>query len=526
MAKISAKGKPVVGLFLDGLDLKFVILDKVKDAVRIKGFKTVQLGAKLEQTEYIDSSLGDLSLEMSDTSSFDVDDSEFKSEMSETDTIFAESNEAIIRNLLSDLTPGKYSIAYAVTEPAVDYQIIETDFGLKGKKLKARVLEELGRVRSSVPDPEALSILETSTGSIICIIREDGIGLANLILDATAVQGKRPPKISVIDTAEVALMNAVRMNYRFEKDEHTLLVYVAKEFTRLIFMRGNEYQHFAPVIAEDIDSGNLQNTIYSRASLEQHNLGIHHLDRIILAGDASNIQLGEFLNDRFALSDITYLRFDKLDTSLVPAEKAEQLPEYAIPIAAAWKVLDPEDPAMYPVNVIPSAITAQHNVFRLSWHGYLLLVLLFLVTVFFAAQIPIKQRTVNHLTQEIAFKETQVLEVDNLESSIRHIQNEINKLDAALRLYEQLVPGYNRWSRNLTHLSTGVQDLNSLWILDVRALGEEGKGLEINGYSIYRSRIPRFANLFDNAVLQEVLAQEIRGRIVYRFKIIVEHAGE
>jgi Tfp pilus assembly protein PilN len=526
MAKISAKGKPVVGLFLDGLDLKFVILDVVKDRVRVKGFKTVQLGAKLEQTQYLASDLDEFSLGTPETSSFDLDDSEFKSEVSETDSIFAESNEAIIRNLLSDLTPGKYSIAYAVTEPAVDYQILETDFGLKGKKLKTRVLEELGRVRSSIPDPESLSVLETSTGSIICIIREDGIGLANLINDAMAVQGKRPPKISVIDTAEVALMNAVRMNYQFESDEHTLLVYVAQEFTRLIFMRGNEYQHFAPVIAEDIDSGNLQNTIYSRASLEQHNLGIHHLDRIILAGDASRIQLGDFLNDRFALTDISYLTFDKLDTSFVPGNKAEQLPEYAIPIAAAWKVIDSENPAMYPVNVIPSSITVQHNIFRLSWHGYLLLLLLFLVTVFFAAQIPIKQRTISHLTQEIVFKETQVLEVDNLESSITHIQNEINKLDSALRLYEQLVPGYNRWSRYLTHLSTGVEDLNSLWILDVRAVGDEGRGLEINGYSIFRSRIPRFANLFDNAVLQEVLVQEIRGRIVYRFKIIVENAGE
>jgi len=360
---------------------------------------------------------------------------------------------------------------------------------------------------------------------LICIVREDGVHLANLISEAMTAEGKRPPRIPVIDTAEVAMMNAVRANYDFDSDEHTLLIYVAQEFTRLIFMRGNEYQHFAPVIAEGIESPNLQNTIYSRASLEQDNIGIHHLDRIILAGDAQRLGLRDFFKDKFSVSDVSYVKYDELDTSLFSADSVDELSEYAVPIAAAWKALEPKHPHMYPSNLLPSHLMAEQNVFKLAWHGYAALILLFVLTVFFAAQIPTQQRTINRQAQEIDFKETQALEVQQLEASVAELRNEIGQLQAALDLYEQLVPGYNRWSRNLTHLSTGVNDINSLWILDVHSTGDHGRGLEINGYSIYRSRIPRFFNLFDNAILQEVIVQEIRDRIVYQFKVTVDDTG-
>ncbi len=525
MPLISTKEKRAVGLFVDGLDLKYVSLEKVKNVIQLRDFKTVRLVTKLDETKY-ESELDDLSFGSTETTTFDLDeDTGTQPDLGEEAAGPSLSNEKVISNLLSDMGDEGYAISYAVTEPAIDYHILETDFGLQGKKLKERVLEELGNMRSVVPEADAVSILETGTGSLICIVREDGVNLANLIADARISEGKRAPRIPVIDTAEVALMNSVRLNYRFESDEHTLILYVAQEFTRLIFMRGNEYQHFAPVIAEGIESLNLQNTIYSRASLEQDNIGIHHLDRIILAGDAQRLGLREFFKDKFSVSDVNYIKYDELDTSLFSADSVDELSEYAVPIATAWKVLDPKNPAMYPSNLLPSHIMAEQNVFQLAWHGYIAFILLFVLTVFFAAQIPMQQAKINRLAEEIDFKETQALEVAQLESSIAEVRGEIGKLRDALDLYEQLVPGYNRWSRNLTHLSTGVNDINSLWILDVQSTGDHGRGLEINGYSIYRSRIPRFFNLFDNAILQEVLVQEIRGRIVYRFKVLIDDTG-
>ncbi len=521
MALFSPKEKVAVGLFVDGLDLKFVCLESTKSGIRLRDYKTTRLVTKLDESKFMEADITDFSLSPDESSSFDID-ADMPSAHSLRENEIPLTNSSVLANLLSQVQDERFAITYAITEPAIDYQILETDFGLQGKKLKERVLEELANIRSIAPDPDTVSILETESGNLICIIREDGIHLANMVNEVKDQIGQRVPKIPVIDSAEVALMNAVRMNYNFNDDEHTLVVYVAQDFTRLVFMRGSNYQHFAPVIAEGIESINIQNTIYSRASLEQDNIGIHHLDRIILTGDAYRMGLREFFKEKFAVSDVSYMKYDSLDTSSFPADSVDELSEYSIPIATAWKALEPAHPRMYPSNLLPSHMRSQQNVFKMAWHGYMLLALLFVTSVFFAAQIPLQHRKIQLLEEDVTFKETQALELEQLEASVNRLHGELSTLESALALYEEITPGADRWSKTLTHMTSGVEDLNSLWILEVNTTGDGGGGLRIQGYSIFRSRIPRFANLFDNAILQEVTVQEIRERIVYRFTVVVD----
>jgi len=169
MPLISNKEKRAVGLFVDGLDVKYVHLEKTRTGVQLKNYKTVRLVSKLDETKY-ETDLDDISFGTTETTSFDLDaDTGGEPDLGESDTGPPMTNETIIRNLLSDMGDDGYAVSYAVTEPAIDYHIIETDFGLQGKKLKQRVLEELGNMRSVVPDEDAVSILETGTGSLICI---------------------------------------------------------------------------------------------------------------------------------------------------------------------------------------------------------------------------------------------------------------------------------------------------------------------------------------------------------------------
>jgi hypothetical protein len=51
---------------------------------------------------------------------------------------------------------------------------------------------------------------------------------------------------------------------------------------------------------------------------------------------------------------------------------------------------------------------------------------------------------------------------------------------------------------------------------------EQGDGvIRMNGYTVYRTRIPRLATLFDNSLLKEVNVQAIRDQTVYRYNIEV-----
>jgi hypothetical protein len=184
--------------------------------------------------------------------------------------------------LIANYPRNRYSLTYSLAEPSIYYHQLESDFGLRGNKLKDRILNELKSVRAFQPASDAVDAIKTDEGNLLCIVREDGMSLINSLDDIKAYIGNRLPMISAIDSADVSFMNLVRANYEFEPQEFSVLVYVGAEFTRLIFMRGSEFHQFAPIIGEGYDS-RICRTPCTAGSSWRDNLAILHLRRIILA---------------------------------------------------------------------------------------------------------------------------------------------------------------------------------------------------------------------------------------------------
>jgi hypothetical protein len=314
-------------------------------------------------------------------------------------------------------------------------------------------------------------------------------------------------------------MNTVRLNYDLQPQEVSVIIYVGVEFTRLIFMRGDHFYQFAPILGEGYDSPNLQNTVYSRLLLEQDNLAIPRIHRIVLAGESKRIAFRDFLIQQLPEQEVEYLLAPRLDTTELTAEEQDMLSEYAVPIGVAWRVLEPNNPLVYKVNLLPAEIREGQRVFKLAWHGYLLMLLLFLSTLFFTWQIGQKSRDIRELRDVLTLKEGQRAENQTLAGSIQTLQEQLGRYKTSLALYDSLVPGSERWSKVLTQVSHGVEDLNSIWLSDFTA-GQEGL-IKINGYTVYRTRIPRLATLFDNSLLKEVNVQAIRDQTVYKYNIEV-----
>jgi Tfp pilus assembly protein PilN len=314
-------------------------------------------------------------------------------------------------------------------------------------------------------------------------------------------------------------MNMVRLNYDLQPGEVSVVVYVGAEFTRLIFMRGNQFFQFAPILGEGYDSPNLQNTVYSRLLLEQDNLGIPRISKIILAGESRRINFKEFLTQQLPDQDVDYLLAPQLDSSPLPPEQQEAISEYAVAIGAAWKALQPADPKVYNVNLLPDIVREGQRVFKLAWHGVALLVFLFASTFFFTYSIVQKNKSIEDSRDLLERKRTQLAENETLQNSINGLQEQIGRFQASLALYDTLVPGSEYWSKVFTQMSHGVEDLNSIWLADFTST--PGGPMTMNGFTVYRTRIPRLATLFENSVLKEVNVQAIREQTVYRYKIEV-----
>ncbi|MBM2839519.1 MAG: Fimbrial assembly protein (PilN) [Bacteroidetes bacterium] len=510
MASMKGPGKTVLGIFVDGLDVKVAHLSVKGKRVVVQELRSATLVSKLEERKSIEVGVG---AEGADAFSLPLGGATQVAEGQ------SEDNNAVLLNLLAQYPSSKYSLTYSIAEPAIYYHVLESDMGLKGKKLKEHVLSELRNIRSFQPAHDAVDAIKTEEGNLLCVIREDGLSLINSLENIKSFIGRRLPRIPAIDSADISLMNMVRLNYDLQPTEVSVVVYVGAEFTRLIFMRGNQFYQFAPILGEGYDSPNLQNTVYSRLLLEQDNLGIPRISKIILAGESRRINFKEFLTQQLPDQDVDYLLSPQLDSSPLPADQQEAISEYAIPIGAAWKVLQPTNPNVYNVNLLPDIIREGQRVFKLAWHGVLFLLLLFASTFFFTYSIVEKNKSIADLEELLERKRSQLAENETLQNSINGLQEQIGRYQTSLALYDTLVPGSERWSTAFTQLSHGVEDLNSIWLTDFSSSPDAR--VAMNGYTVYRTRIPRLATLFDNSVLKEVNVQAIREQTVYRYRIEV-----
>jgi Tfp pilus assembly protein PilN len=510
---MAARSNNVIGLFVDGLDVKLAHLTVKKKRIVVNDLMSATLVTKLREHKIGEDILAGAS---DAEDAFAVPVAPTPEPGGETQS---DDNNAVLLGLLAKYPKGKYSLTYSLAEPSIYYHVMESDFGLKGKKLKERILEELRSIRAFQPAEDAVDAIKTDEGNLLCIIREDGLSLINSLDSIKGFIGNRLPMIPAIDSADISLMNMVKLNYDLQPQDVTVIVYVGVEFTRLIFMRGDHFYQFAPIIGEGYDSPNLQNTVYSRLLLEQDNLAIPRISRIILAGQCKRIGFKEFLSQQLPDQEIEYLLAPQLDTSMLSAEDQEMISEFAVPIGAAWRVVDSTTPKIYSINLLPAEVREGQRVFKLAWHGYVLMGVLFLSAFFFTMQISQKSKDIRELRDVLILKESQKAENATLSNSIMALEEQLNRYKASLALYDSLVPGAERWSKVLTQLSHGVEDLNSIWLTDFN--GQQDGAVNMNGYAVYRTRIPRLSTLFDNAILREVNVQAIREQTVYKYKIEV-----
>jgi Tfp pilus assembly protein PilN len=515
----SGEGKQAVALFADGLELKFVRLSARGNRVTLRDFKTVSLVRKFEEKQAVTpASEGTTFGDIGTTEPFAAPST------IETPTEEGNSNASVLLGLLNDVgSPRKYTISYAISEPAVTYQEFEGDFGLKGDKLKKKISQELAITRASAPAIDAIDTIPTASGGLLSIIREDGLNIYELLSEVKPFMGGKVPNIKIIDSADTVLMEMVRTQYQPQPEEISVLIYVGHDFSRLIFMQGDNYLHFAPIISEGYESANIENTIYSRILLEQDNIALTRIDRILLAGESHKVNLLEAIAPQFSSTLVEYMKAPLLDLGEFETLGGEVVSEYVIPIMTAWRTLQPKFPGFYDVNLIPHFVIEGQKVLALAWHGGLVALLLIGTIPLFTYLISERSNEIRRVKSELAQKQEKMQELDVFRQRRAALLSDINRYSNATSVYDSIAPGSDRWSKILHYLANSVEDLNSLWIYNLEI---QGRSIVISGRAIYRARIPRIASIFESATLKEVRTITIRKKILYEFDIVVDRVDK
>jgi hypothetical protein len=346
----------------------------------------------------------------------------------------------------------------------------------------------------------------------------------NLINSLARHNGKRYYKIPAVKSAEISLAYYVAKRKKFFPDDHSLIVYIGKEYSKLIFLHGRKLQHIGGTL--DIGTLNLHtyDVYFSKILLEMENGGITSLDNIIVCGEDDSENLILSFYGTFPEANVSRLEFDDLDVSQLPAEQRETLSSFSIAIAAANDYLDDLSEEHRGINLLPKYVKEDQKLFQFAWHGYAMIPLLFAAAFFITLKVLQNNQAENELDAELTkqtFLQRQNQEVLN---NISEVEGKINNFDQTQTILDSAGTGTGVWSRILEDVSGFVGGRQTLWLTNI--VNETGTDIVIEGYALNRYVLTDFAyRLRGNAVLKNILFESLRDKNAYKFTVTFSETG-
>ncbi len=407
------------------------------------------------------------------------------------------------------------SFSLGLEVPYVRTLLLPVDKKDTPAKLRMRVVEEVGKLLNLELSKRAVALEKAGEKQVLAVARVEDSPMVDI---CTSPQGgqKRRPRLNFITSNEVALINMVRVHFRAENDEIMHVIHVDDDVTHFFVMRGHDIEYIAPPIQQGAHDAHLVSTLYNRIELTAEGAGYLNPDRVVLSGKAEEIGLKEEIlenNPEVVFHSLKRLRIGNSDDKDILRE----MNNYLVPISLAWQVLQPKNEHFYRLDVLPTRIREEQKRFKLAWHGFLLLLILFIAVTALTVIGLQKQSDINTLSSALDFDRKQMEEQ-------KVIVNRINELDArsqdirkATTTLDTLLMNSEVWTETLDTLAKGTASLRDTWVSEMTM--DKTGGLAVIGYSFKRSSIPTFSTFIGQTRLREITVQEIGETKVFRYDL-------
>jgi hypothetical protein len=525
------KKREIIGISVEKDLLKLATLSVVKDKIRITRVQTIKMNETLIKkgqptgvtdiesgSESEDSIFGlddDLGLGGSTdpgTENWDMTEDGVNEEFK------GGSNAVQFATIISAIHPTVVNVALTIPKGFTHLQTIEKIDPKKvgKKKFNSDLKGTLHTLYGHDIGDEQFRFQLRKNNSILLTSVDAPIPTLELV-DASVPFYKGNVNVREIVSEEVLLMGLARANYDILDHQFTCIVHMDENNTQILFMHGKEFHSILPEISEGSKSTKVNSTVFSKILFEVDRGKIPTLDRIIITGSTNKNTLQEYLTEQFLDVEIGPLQYsgDRLE---VLETVVSEYKNYTMAIAAAWSALDTNKELFLPISFVPKYVLNRQQVFKLNWHGYLLLALI-------AITPAVLNNYYNHKADQIQDNKYRITQINQQIDQVRVIANEVDRLTAEFLIYNQQVSvldtlSYNtlKWSRTLGLINSSAQAIDGYWI---RSIQSSGENLVLQGTALYRDRIPKLSNEFDTAIIQQVTEREYRGITVYDFTLLV-----
>ncbi|RKY60198.1 MAG: hypothetical protein DRP94_01220 [Candidatus Latescibacterota bacterium] len=508
--------KGAVGICVEGRNLKLAYLRREGRGFVLEKLEEARLVKPLEGAEE------------EEKASPEKDENVFGLEEGPAEGIFEEiptegeeeTTESVLLGLLSPVSLARSVLAFSLSEARVYYCEVEgISPKLKGKKLRRTLRDYISEKLQLEVSSEQVCPIFREDGRALVLAHEDPLPLLGLLDRIRPLLGK-PPFIGLIDAWEVALMGMVRASYEFLPEEVTAILHVGDNYGRAIFLRGGDYLRFSPPIAlGGLEPSQALQMLLSRILLEQDVSGVPELSRLLISGECVRMGALPFFRSQFPEAEVDYLVPAILRTE--EEEEKAKLAAFAVPIALAWKALDLKNPMFFPTNLLPEHVRERQKVYKVAWHGLLLLSFVCASVLLLLWQAKLQNERIREAQKKLDRIEAAIFEaekgldaigrIDSLKKMIQRYKDEETFMDT-------LGLGTSQWSSILERLARATHETGGIWFDE---LSPSGGKIALSGVASDRDRIPKLAKRLDGATVLQVTTEEVRGHPVYRFRMLL-----
>lgn len=503
--------KPIVCIYCEGNDSKFAVFSyensilKILKAASIDVFTTnksdMDAGSQLSSLE----SISDISIQSLDTSGIGADD--------HGSTVY----ESMINAELQGINLSQCKFIPVLTEPSLYYSITSKKTSGKSSLTTEIINEVRGSKGKKKIDSNLNNNVELADGNTLFAYLGADVPCFGMIKSLARYNGKRQYKIQSVKSAEISLSNFVAKKKKFFPDDYSLIVYIGKEYSKLIFLHGRKLKHIGSTL--DVGTSNLYSydVYFSKILLEMENGGIPNLDNIVVCGEDDSENLILSFYGTFPEANVSKLEFDSIDVTGLPENLRVSISSYSVPIAAIYEYIEEQNKEFVGINLLPKYIIEEQKLFQFAWHGFLMLPLIFAAAFFMTLQILEYDSEISALNQEINTQTN--LKHQNLEllSQIESLDSKINNFDQTQTILDTLTVGAEVWTNFLRKIDGFIGTKQSLWVRSI-VVGEQG-AIALDGHALNKFQLTEFATIMDSATLRNIVYEPILDKDAYRYSL-------
>ncbi|MGE5437824.1 MAG: PilN domain-containing protein [Syntrophothermus sp.] len=503
------KIKPVVCIYCEGNDTKLAVI--TKEDGNLKVLRTASMDFVQPEVDVEDA-----------LTSINLDDDELSMVATKSDVRSAVggvgiSGVSLVQSALQGFNLNEFNFIPAITEPQVYFHVYEGSKSVKSATITENIADEIARAKNIHIPKENLGYVELADRSLLSVVINGEVGCIKLINNLANVNGKRYYKIPSVKCSDVSLAYYAAKRKKFFPDDNSLVVYIGKEYSKLIFLQGRRLKHIGSTI--DIGTTNLHtyDVYFSKILLEMENGGITQLDNIVVCGEDDSENLILSFYGTFPEANVSRLEFDNLDISDLDPKSKELISSFSVPIAVAQEYYDEAEGTFTGLNLLPKYVKEEQKLFQLGWHSYAMLPVLFAAALFVTTKTLENTHTISQLDQKISKKTILLNQNKEIVNQISELETKISLFDQTQTILDSVAVGTEVWNNLLKDVSNFFSSRKNVWLSKV--VVEDSK-IVLEGFSLTRGVLTDFAYFFKTAELKSVTSEEIRDKTAYKFKII------